>query len=119
MFDPEEAKTWNNKGNIFFDQKKYDNAIKCYNKAVDLDPNYANAWKGKGNVFFDQTKYGEALRAYEKAIELDPNYADAWYKKDLLFLTRASTIRPSRLTMRLSGLIPTMLGLEQKGICSL
>ena len=27
---------------------KYEEAIKCYDKAIEIDPNYADAWNNKG-----------------------------------------------------------------------
>jgi len=53
---------------------KYEEAIQCYDKAIELDPNYADAWNNKGLAFDSLDKHEEALKLYEKAIELDPNY---------------------------------------------
>ena len=81
----ENAIDWNDKGLVFYDQKKYDEAIKCYDKAIELDPKYAYPWNGKGNVFCGQKKYEGAIKCYDKAIELDPKDAYAWNGKGLVF----------------------------------
>jgi tetratricopeptide (TPR) repeat protein len=60
------------------DQKKQDEAIVAYHKAIALDPNFAHANNGLGNALCDQKKQDEAIVAYHKAIALDPNFAHAY-----------------------------------------
>ncbi len=62
-------------GNVLNNQKKYDEAIAKYQKAIELDPKYAFPYNGWGNVLNQQKKYDEAIAKYQKAIELDPKYA--------------------------------------------
>jgi tetratricopeptide (TPR) repeat protein len=80
----EDEKDWNGKGNIFYYQKKYDEAIKCYDKAIELDPKYVYPWANKGNVLYYQKKNEEAIRCDDKAIELDPKFAYPWNSKGLV-----------------------------------
>jgi Tfp pilus assembly protein PilF len=63
---------------------KYDEAIECYNKALEINPKYAEAWNNKGNAYFDMNKYDEAIECYNKALEINPKYAEAWYNKGLI-----------------------------------
>lgn len=69
--DPKDAASWGNKGNVLYSQGKYDEAIKAYDKAIEINPQYSEAWNNKGNAFYAQGKYDEAVRAYDKAIEID------------------------------------------------
>jgi tetratricopeptide (TPR) repeat protein len=39
--NPQYAKAYNNRGNIYFDKKEYDKAFQDYDKAIQLDPNLA------------------------------------------------------------------------------
>jgi len=43
-----EAIEWYNKGNSFYKQNKYSEAIECYDKALEIDPNYTLVWYYKG-----------------------------------------------------------------------
>ena len=81
---PEFAYPWNGKGNVLYDQKRYDEALEAYEKALALDPEFAYPWNGKGVVLFDQKRYDEALTAYDKSIALDPEYAYPWHGKGIV-----------------------------------
>jgi len=75
------ATDWNNKGFSLNELKRYEEAISCFDKAINLDPNYAYAWNNKGFSLNELKKYEEAITCFDKAINLDPNYAYAWNGK--------------------------------------
>ena len=50
-----------NLGNAHSVQKKFNKAIKYYNKAIELDPNYAPTFYKLGNAYYDQNKLDEAI----------------------------------------------------------
>ena len=86
----------------------HDEAIKCFDKAIELNPKDANVWKHKGDTLVDLaehgmkpsvyvleefkdpkkqkkrivlaqfSKYMEAAKCYEKVIKLDPVDENAW-----------------------------------------
>ncbi len=66
---------YNGLGDARRDQKKLEEAIACYQKAIGLDPKYVLAHQGLGNILRVQKKLDEAIACYKKAIELDPEYA--------------------------------------------
>ena len=45
--DPEDADAWHSKGYILEKSEKYEEAIKCYDKALEIDPNHDEAKKDK------------------------------------------------------------------------
>ncbi len=75
------AETLNNKGVVLYDQGKYDEAVKAFDKAIEINPQYEAAWIGKGMTLGSQGKYDEAVKAFDKAIEINPQHADAWAGK--------------------------------------
>jgi tetratricopeptide (TPR) repeat protein len=54
-----------------------DEAIACYQKAIDLDPKNAAAHNKLGIVLMASRKVDEAIACYQKAIDLDPKYSPA------------------------------------------
>ena len=61
--------------------EKYNEAIKAYDKAIEINPQDSDVWYKKGNILNKLGKYNEAIKAYEKAIEIDPHNSNAWNNK--------------------------------------
>ncbi|MGA9099784.1 MAG: tetratricopeptide repeat protein [Methanotrichaceae archaeon] len=76
-----EAGAWLKKGNALFDQTKYDEAISCYDKVIEIDPKNKWGWINKGIALSWLTKYEEAIKCYDRAIELYPKSINAWNSK--------------------------------------
>ncbi len=53
-------------------QKKYEEALKLYDVAVQLDPLLPDAFSGRANLYLKQEKYAEAGPDFQKVLELDP-----------------------------------------------
>ena len=53
-------------------------AIKKYDRAIELYPRFAQAYHLRGNAKNKLGRYLEAIEDYGKAIELNPDYADAY-----------------------------------------
>ena len=58
---------WNNGGVALFKQGNYSEAIKYYNKAIEIDPHYGLAWSNLANVLEAQHNDTEAEKAFAKA----------------------------------------------------
>jgi tetratricopeptide (TPR) repeat protein len=82
-FDSNDAWGWRNKGGALYFLGKYDEAIKCYDKSIEIDPDNPVVWNNKGLALNSLGKYDEAIKCYDKIIEIDPNDADAWNSKGL------------------------------------
>jgi len=83
------------KGNEYYYKKEYNEALKCYDKAIEINPNSANAWNNKGLALVLLSNYDEALKCYDKAIEINPNSANAWRNRGSFFngLARREAIK--------------------------
>lgn len=66
------------RGETLLELKRYEDALKVYNRAVELKPEYTEAWQGQGNTLFELKRYQDALDAYDKAIQIKPDYWQAW-----------------------------------------
>lgn len=59
-----------NKGNDLYKQRKFDEALACYDQAIELDPTDITFLNNKSAVYFEQGNYDEAIKQCEKAIEI-------------------------------------------------
>jgi serine/threonine protein kinase len=75
------AAFWNNKGGSLNELGRYEEAIGCCDKALEIDPRNAGAWGNKGNALGALGRHEEAIGCYDKVLEIDPRDALAWYNK--------------------------------------
>ncbi len=79
-----EALQYNKKGDDFFDAENYEEALLCFNKAVELEPTNGEFWKNKGAVLEELEKSEDALVCYDKAVQLEPTNGEFWKTKGLM-----------------------------------
>ena len=65
-------------GEALFTQGKLDEALKKYQKALELDPQLYNAALFSGDVFLQKNDFAQAEVWYLKAISIDPNRETAY-----------------------------------------
>jgi len=65
-----EAKKEKEKGNGFYKKKDFENAIKCYDKAIELDPNEIMYYNNKAAVFVEKKDFDTARELSHKAVEI-------------------------------------------------
>jgi len=75
------AEEWNDKGGSFLKEKKYDEAIQCFDKALHYNNRMDKALANKGVVLFKQGKHNEAIECFDKALEIDPKNGQTWFNK--------------------------------------
>ena len=66
-------------GNAIEETGQLDDALRCYDAAVNLAPDLARAHMNRGNILLARGTAEDALNAYQKALELKPDYAAAHY----------------------------------------
>ena len=81
------SKIWENKGIslCLYCEHDYDDAIKVFDKAIEIDRKNSDAWYNKGLALFELNKTDEAIKAYDKAIEINPQNEFAWISKGVIF----------------------------------
>ncbi|WP_245969301.1 tetratricopeptide repeat protein [Candidatus Rickettsia colombianensi] len=78
------------KGKTLLKLKYMEEAIKAFDKAIELKSDYAEAYNEKGYALAALEKHNEAISCYNRAIELEPDYAEA-----VICFSKASTINPN------------------------
>jgi len=75
---------WYNRGNSLGNLGKNEEAIKYFDKAIEIKSDYFDAWYNKACTFSKLKKKEQMLKSLKKAYELNPQFkADA--KKDTDF----------------------------------
>ncbi len=67
------------KGNAFEEQGRPEEAMECYEAAVQADSRYARAHLNRGNILLASDRIEEARDAYQLAAACDPHYAAAYF----------------------------------------
>jgi len=76
-----DSETYYNQGNAKTNLKE---AIKDFNKAIELNPKFAEAYLTRGMTKARLQDYTGAIKDYNKALELNPKCAKAYYNRGLL-----------------------------------
>lgn len=75
----DEADQHKERGNIFHNAGRFDDALKEYRTAIRLRPHFPKAYNNIGSVYIDEGKDQLAIAPLLTAIKLDPKYAHAYY----------------------------------------
>ena len=67
------AKNFSNRGLTYFRKKDFENAVKDYNRAIELDPKDSWSWLNRGASLANLGKLVEGESDVKKALELNPN----------------------------------------------
>jgi len=71
------ALAWNGKGICLLSQKRYAEAINCFNESLRYDNNTPSAWFHKAICLKGLGDAQGALRCCRRALEIDPTYREA------------------------------------------
>ena len=64
-----------------FHLEDYSEAMRVYDRVLDIDVTNSEAWNLKSLVNYEKKNYAKALDCAEKALDSDPTYGMAWYNK--------------------------------------
>ena len=78
------AKEYYQQGCNYYEQKKFDEAAKSFEKAVELKPDNAIYHYNLGTTYCNLGKYEEALKHLKKVVELTPKSQAGKYAKETL-----------------------------------
>ena len=75
------AKDWKEKGNNLVQERKYQEALDCYTKAIELDKNDPILYSNRSAMYCNLNDFQNALDDANEAIKLKPNYPKAYLRK--------------------------------------
>jgi len=65
-------------------ERRFGEAIKFYDKFIEINSNDSKAWYDKGVALYELGVYKKAIKCYDKAIEINPDDSDAWNDKGIV-----------------------------------
>ncbi|XP_061357841.1 hsp70-Hsp90 organizing protein 1-like [Gastrolobium bilobum] len=80
-FDPKLAEEEREKGNEFFKQQKYPEAIRHYTESIRRNPKDPKAYSNRAACYTKLGAMPEGLKDAEKCIELDPTFSKGYNRK--------------------------------------
>ncbi|KAI3468894.1 hypothetical protein Pfo_025557 [Paulownia fortunei] len=80
-FDPQIADEEREKGNQYFKEQKYPEAIKHYTEAIKRNPKDPKAYSNRAACYTKLGAMPEGLKDAEKCIELDPTFSKGYTRK--------------------------------------
>jgi tetratricopeptide (TPR) repeat protein len=83
--DPALARAHYYLGNLYYDKRRYDEAIRSWRRSVDLDGSFSIPWRNLGIAEFNVLRHPQAAeRMYAKAFAANPEDARLLYEWDQL-----------------------------------
>ena len=78
-------------GNLLYDRRRHEEAVRCWQQSVKIDATLSIAWRNLGIGYFNVLKKPEKARAaYDKAFRADPT-ARVLYERDQLWKRLAAS----------------------------
>ncbi len=95
-----------NRGNDFYEQHVYKEAIGYFNKAIRLNPDIAGIHYSLGNAYLEEKLEEQAIKEYTKAIQLDNRFIWSYKALAHIYLGRGSYQEALEILKKAAGVIP-------------
>ena len=96
--NPSDAKAYYYLGNLYYDKRRYEDAIGCWRRSVELDGSFSIPWRNLGIAEFNVLHDPEAAgRMYERAFAADSGDARVLYEWDQLKKRAGLSLHEERL----------------------
>lgn len=76
--DPVSAPLYWETGNIYYENKMYQEAIAEYRKAINKNPYHIHTLNNIGSSYYALGKHEKALKFYDFATQLNPGFIESW-----------------------------------------
>jgi len=80
------AVDFNRLGNAYLINNDFDQALRCYDQAIELEPEEPSHLNNKGGALARLQRFDIALEVYEECLQLDPNHLTAKEAKQQLLI---------------------------------
>ena len=89
--NPKDQQFWSIRGVILDALQRYEEAIKCYERCVEINPVSTESLYSKGYDFYRLGENIKALEIYDEALRINPAESGGWYNKGVVFASMSKT----------------------------
>lgn len=82
---PNKARPYYNRGFVYLNQGKFNEAIQDFNEAIKIKPDYTEVYINRGIMYYEAGNLPQALLDYNKALTIDPHVAQAYFNRGDLY----------------------------------
>ena len=75
--EPHDLQVIDNLGTLLIDLKRYEDAIRYYNKGLQINSNIPSLWYSKGYALAKLGDMEDAIKSFDRELSLEPNNIDA------------------------------------------
>jgi len=97
---------WRNKGEVHYIKSDYDEAIKCFEKALEIEPESPETWNNIGLCYMKKSELDEALKSLDNALSLDESFTKALMNKALIFEKQGKIDKTTKVSEKLIEIEP-------------
>lgn len=66
-------------GNCFSLQREHEQAVKCFQRAIQIEPSFAYAYTLVAHEYAVCEKFDKAIQMFQRALSIDPRHYNAWW----------------------------------------
>jgi tetratricopeptide (TPR) repeat protein len=82
--DPDNVEASIELANVYFDAERWPEAIRWYERALELDPANANASTDLGVSYYNDDRPDRALEQFEHSLDIDPAHTKTLFNKGIV-----------------------------------
>lgn len=86
QIDSNNEVTWISIGNLFSFKKEPEEAIKCFNKSIEINPKCAYAYTLQGHEYMDTDAFENSLNSFRQSLIMDKRHYNAFYGIGMVYL---------------------------------
>ncbi|KAJ1911236.1 Palmitoyl-protein thioesterase 1 [Tieghemiomyces parasiticus] len=97
------AEKLKNEANVFFKERKYDDAIRLYTEAIELNPSVPAYYCNRALAYINTEAFGYAIADADKALNLEPGFVKGYYRRataNMALLRLKESVRDFRMVVK-------------------
>ncbi len=84
--NPDSPTAYSNRGIIYMNENKIDEALHDFAKALELKPDYSDVFNNRGVLLTRQGKYNEALKDFDESIKAEPGLSPTYNNRGYVLM---------------------------------